>query len=57
MLLNPSWQHEDLPFNKMVQKCPTLMWLETIFQRLGLDLADIIILDMCTLLSDSPFLK
>lgn len=53
MLLNPSCQHEDLPFDKMVQNCPTLRWLSTIFRGLGIDLEDVIILDMCTLLSDS----
>jgi hypothetical protein len=40
MLLNPSPHHEDLPFNEMIQNCPTLRWLEKILQQQGLGLTD-----------------
>ena len=51
MLLNPAPTHEFLPFDKMVDGCKTLRWIEDVLYGIGLELADVIILDTCTLLS------
>lgn len=51
MLLNPAPTHEYLPFDKMVDECITLRWIEDVLYGIGLELADVIILDTCTLLS------
>jgi hypothetical protein len=51
MLLNPAPAHELLPFDKMVDGCKTLRWIEDVLYGIGLELADVIILDICTLLS------
>lgn len=50
MLLNPAPTHEYLPFDKMVDGCKTLRWIEDALYGIGLGLADVIILDICTLL-------
>jgi hypothetical protein len=50
LLLNPAPTHEDLPFDQMVKKCMTLRWIEDGLREIGLELADVIILDACTLL-------
>jgi len=52
MLLNPAPKHEYLAFDEMVQGCKTLRWIEDVLHRVGLGLADVIILDACTLLSN-----
>ena len=52
MLLNPAPTHEYLPFDKMVDACKTLRWIEDVLYGIGLQLADVIILDTCTLLSN-----
>jgi hypothetical protein len=52
LLLNPAPTHEDLPFDQMVKKCKTLRWIEDVLREIGLELADVIILDACTLLSN-----
>jgi hypothetical protein len=52
LLLNPAPNHEDRPFDLMVKKCKTLRWIEDVLRDIGLELADVIILDACTLLSN-----
>ena len=52
MLLNPSSNHETLGFDEMVQECNTLVWIRGVLREIGLTLADVIILDICTLLDD-----
>jgi hypothetical protein len=53
MLLNPAPTHEYLPFNEMVHGCITLQWIKYVLYRIGLGLADVIILDICTLLGSN----
>jgi hypothetical protein len=53
LLLNPAPTHESLPFDKMVAECKTLQWIQDVLNGIGLELADVIILDACTLLGDS----
>ena len=52
MLLNPSPNHETLSLDEMVRECKTLVWIRGILREIGLTLADVIILDICTLLDD-----
>ncbi len=54
MLLNPSPDHDNhnLSFDKMVQRCKTLEWIQRVLTEIGLTLAEVIILDICPLLSD-----
>jgi hypothetical protein len=52
LLLNPAPTHENLPFDQMAKKCKTLRWIEDVLRDIGLELADVIILDACTLLSN-----
>jgi hypothetical protein len=52
MLLNPAPKHESLPFDTMVARCRTLRWIEDVLLGIGLSLADVIILDICPLLSN-----
>jgi hypothetical protein len=52
MLLNPAPKHESLPFDTMVARCRTLRWIEDVLLGVGLSLADVIILDICPLLSN-----
>ena len=52
VLQNPSWNHDREGFRDMVRKCPTLLWLENVLKAIGLTLDDVIILDICPLLSD-----
>ena len=51
MLLNPTNNSEDLPFPDMVEKSPTLCWIRDVLAEVGLDISDVIILDICPLLS------
>ncbi|KAE8132745.1 hypothetical protein BDV38DRAFT_260380 [Aspergillus pseudotamarii] len=52
LLLNPSpWDH--LSFDDMLRKSPTLSWLQKILQSMGLQLADVIILDTFPMLRDN----
>lgn len=53
LLLNPAPTHEDLPFDQMVKNCKTLRWIEDVLREIGLELADVIILDACTLLGNN----
>jgi hypothetical protein len=53
LLLNPAPTHEYLPFDQMVKNCKTLKWIEDILREIGLELADVIILDACTLLGNN----
>jgi len=53
LLLNPAPTHEFLPFESMVKECKTLCWIENVLHGIGLGLADVIILDACTLLDNS----
>lgn len=51
LLLNPSpWDH--LPFDEMVDKSPTLSWLQETLAELQLQLDDVIILDTFPMLQD-----
>lgn len=50
LLLNPAPTHEFMPFDKMVDECKTLRWIEDLLYGIGLGLGDVIILDACTLL-------
>jgi len=50
LLLNPAPTHEHLPFDQMIENCQTLNWIEDVLKEIGLELADVIILDACTLL-------
>jgi hypothetical protein len=52
MLLNPSPEHDTLSFDAMVRHCRTLKWIKGVLREIGLTLDDIIILDICPLLSD-----
>jgi hypothetical protein len=52
LLLNPAPNHESLPFDQMVDECKTLRWIQDVLHGIGLDLADVMILDACTLLSN-----
>ena len=52
LLLNPAPTHEHLPFDQMVGECRTLKWIENVLEGIGLELADVMILDACTLLSN-----
>jgi hypothetical protein len=52
MLLNPSPNHERLSFDEMVRECKTLVWIQGVLREIGLTLAEVIILDICTLLDD-----
>ncbi len=52
LLLNPAPTHE-LPFDQMVKNCKTLKWIEDVLGKIGLELADVIILDACTLLCNN----
>lgn len=53
LLLNPAPKHEDLPFDQMVKNCKTLKWIEDVLREIGLELADVVILDACTLLGNN----
>jgi len=53
LLQNPSRDHDTLDFEDMVDSCPTLVWLRDVLQALGLDMNDVMVLDVCPLLSDS----
>jgi len=50
LLLNPAPKHESRSFEDMVTECKTLTWIEEVLHRIGLELADVMILDACTLL-------
>ncbi|KAE9364282.1 hypothetical protein N431DRAFT_549862 [Stipitochalara longipes BDJ] len=52
LLLNPAPTHEFLPFDRMVDECKTLRWIGDVLHGIGLNLADVMILDCCTLLSN-----
>jgi hypothetical protein len=52
ILLNPSPKHETLGFAEMVGVCGTLDWIQKTLEDINLTLADVIILDICPLLSD-----
>src|SRR5271155_1927530 len=52
LLQNPSWNHDWKSFRDMVDKCQTLSWLEKVLHAFGLTVNDVIILDICPLLSD-----
>jgi hypothetical protein len=51
MLLNPAPTHEEQPFEKMGKNCKMLRWIEDILLDIGWSLVDVIILDVCPLLS------
>lgn len=57
LLLNPAPTHEFLPFDKMVEECKTLRWIEEVLHGIGLGLGDVIILDACTLLGNDRLRK
>jgi hypothetical protein len=52
MLQNPTSDHHFEKFDNMIQKSPTLAWLQNVFHSLGLTIRDVIILDVCPLVSD-----
>ncbi|MCJ1303135.1 hypothetical protein MMC08_005942 [Hypocenomyce scalaris] len=51
MLQNPANSHERLSLKEMILLCPTLKWLEDVLEEIGLKMANVIILDVCPLLS------
>ena len=53
MLLNPTNDSEKLPFHDMIQKSRTLGWVSGVLGALGLGLSDVVVLDVCPLLSES----
>jgi len=50
LLLNPAPTHEKKSFDRMVEECKTLKWIENVLKSIGIELADVMILDACTLL-------
>ncbi|KAK5069193.1 hypothetical protein LTR64_008653 [Lithohypha guttulata] len=52
LLRNPVKDHDAAGFEDMVNNCPTLRWLEDVLHARGLLLDDVVILDVCPLLSD-----
>lgn len=52
MLLNPSPGHNDMTFDTMVRHCWTLDWIQGVLKEIGLTLSEVIVLDICPLLSN-----
>jgi hypothetical protein len=52
LLQNPSQNHDRQSFRDMMDNCQTLLWLEKVLHASGLTVNDVIILDICPLLSD-----
>ena len=52
LLQNPSTGHDTLDSEAMVRDCPTLVWVKDVLEGLGLSINDVVILDVCPLLSD-----
>lgn len=51
VLQNPTYDHHFEKFD-MIQKSPTLAWLQNVLHSLGHTIRDVIILDVCPLVSD-----
>lgn len=53
ILQNPTKDNVLLSYDEMVTKTPDLQWLKECLQRHGLDLDDIIIMDLFPLINDN----
>ncbi|KAI3396762.1 hypothetical protein diail_11724 [Diaporthe ilicicola] len=51
ILLNPTTEHE-FEYERM-KKCPTLEWITEVLGEIGLALENVVIVDICSLLSDN----
>lgn len=56
MLQNPADSHKRLSLGEMISGCPTLKWLKDVLGEIGLKMTNIMILDVCPLLS-SEYLR
>lgn len=50
LLLNP--KHDELDFDQMIEQTATLEWIQSTLRSIGFELNDIVIMDLCPMLTD-----